>query len=105
MTTKKKPIYVDTELDWAEKQLSDWKEYIDDNPFLDLEDRLAYKQTANGGQIPMVIASRESQMKAIRDTMKEYLTLLKVVNEMREVEEKKREARGNNEVPARMNQD
>lgn len=98
----KKEIYVEAELDWANLKLEEWKSYVDANPFDKLVDRIEWKPTAKGGLIPMVIASKESQIKSVRDTMKEYLSLLKVVNEMREVEEKKKEARGGSEVPYKM---
>jgi len=39
-----------------------------------------------------------NQIKSIRDTMKEYLQLLEVVEKLREREESKLETRGNNEV-------
>ena len=50
----------------------------------------------------MVIASIEQQGKFIQDTMKNYLSLLEVVNTLREKEEAKKEARGKGEVPHRM---
>jgi hypothetical protein len=54
--------------------------------------------TANGGSIPMVIASIEQQGKFIQDTMKNYLALLKEVDLMRQLEEKKVEVRGKAEM-------
>lgn len=98
----KKSIYISTELDWAEQQLSSWRAYIDLNPINELKDRIEYKPTARGGLMPMVIASIEAQGKFIQDTMKNYLSLLEVVNNLREKEEAKKEARGKTEVPHRM---
>ena len=46
--------------------------------------------------------TEEAIQKSLRDTMKEYLALLKEVNTMREAEEAKKEARGNADVPHRM---
>ena len=71
----KKTTYINAELEWAEEQLVQWKAYVDANPLPSLKDRIEYKQTANGGQIPMVVASIESQGKFIQDTMKNYLAL------------------------------
>lgn len=96
----KKQTYINTELEWAEKRLEEWKAYIDNNPINELEDRMAFKQTAKG-TISVVSATIESQVKSIRDTMKEYLQLLEVVDNLREKEEKK-QARGNSQVPHRM---
>jgi len=98
----KKNTYINTELDWAEQQLASWKDYVDANPLPDLKDRIEWKATSRGGNIPMVIASIEAQGKFIQETMKNYLTLLDVVNGLREKEEAKKEARGSGEVPPRM---
>ena len=99
----KKQIYIEAELDWAENKLKEWKSYIDDNPFHELKDRIEWKPTAKGGMIPMVVASKESQIKSLRDTLKEYFILLDQVNKMREAEEgKKKTAKGDITVPERM---
>lgn len=90
----KKTTYINAELDWAETQLVQWKAYVDANPLPGLKDRIEYKQTANGGSIPMVVASIESQGKFIQDTMKNYLALLGQVDSLREREVKKVETRG-----------
>ena len=86
----KKTTYINAELDWAEEQLVQWKAYVDANPLPSLKDRIEYKQTANGGSIPMVVASIESQGKFVQDTMKNYLALLATVDNLREREEKKK---------------
>ena len=98
----KKSVFISTELDWAEQQLESWKAYVDANPLHQLKDRIEWKPTAKGGMLPMVIASIEAQGKFIQDTMKNYLSLLEVVNNLREKEEAKKEARGKAEVPHRM---
>lgn len=85
----KKETYINTELDWAEEQLASWKAYVDANPIHELKDR----KTARG-EIDVVVATVEVQLKSIRDTMKEYLQLLDVVNKLREREEAKIEVRG-----------
>jgi hypothetical protein len=101
MTTKKQS-YVSAELDWAESKLAEWRGYIDNNPINSLKDRIEWKPTAKGGTMPMVIASIESQIKSLRDTMKEYLALLDVVDKLREKEELKSEARGSQEINGKM---
>ena len=85
----KKNTYIDVELDWAEQQLSSWKEYVDANPLHTLKDRIEWKPTAKGGMLPMVIASIESQGKFVQETMKNYLALLEQVDKLREKEEAK----------------
>lgn len=97
-----KKTYINAELDWAEEQLASWKAYVDKNPMHELKDRIEYKPTAKGGVMPMVIASIEAQGKFIQETMKNYLSLLEVVDKLRNIEESKKEARGNSSVPERM---
>jgi len=97
-----KTTYITTELDWAEEQLSSWKAYIDAHPLHEMTDRIEWKPTAKGGMMPMVIASIETQGKFIQETMKNYLALLEVVDRLRERDDIKKEARGNDEVPERM---
>lgn len=98
----KKEIYIEAELQWAEDKLQEWKEYVDSNPFAKLVDRIEWKPTGKGGMLPMVIASKEAQMKCLRDTLKEYFLLLEQVNKMREAEEKAKVARGGADIPLRM---
>ena len=98
----KKQSYISAELEWAEQRLTEWRAYIDNNPINGLKDRIEWKPTAKGGTMPMVIASQESQIKSLRDTMKEYLALLEVVDKLREREEQKSEARGSQEINGKM---
>lgn len=93
----KKGVYITAELDWAEEQLRSWRAYVDKNPFEGLTDRIEWKATKTG-MMPMVIASIESQGKFLQETMKNYLSLLEVVNNLREREQIKIEARGKAEV-------
>jgi hypothetical protein len=83
---RKQNTYISADLDWAETNLRAWKKYIDDHPIHKLRDRKDGEK---------VVAKIEEQIKCIRDTMKEYLTLLEVVNNLREKEaEKQAEVRG-----------
>lgn len=91
----KKSVYVEAELEWAEAQLAQWKDYVDARPLASLKDREGQKTTARGGIIPYVISSIEQQGKFIQDTMEKYLKLLVEVNRMRTLEEEKKiKARG-----------
>ena len=102
MATKRQ-TYINAELEWAEQKLLEWKQYVDDNPFQSMKDRIEWKPTSKGGMIPMVIASIESQIKCVRDTMKEYLVLLEQVDKMRQTEEhKKKDVKGGADRPSRM---
>ena len=97
----KKINYINAELDWAETKLTEWQQYINDNPIHLLIDRIEWKDV-RGGKVPQVIATIEAQGKYIQDMIKNYLSLLSEVNKLREVEEQKKEARGRQEVPPRM---
>ena len=88
----KKTVFITAELDWSESQLESWKEYIDNNPVGELTDR----------QVGKTVVTIEQQGKFIQETMKNYLALLEVVNNLREKDEAKKEARGSAEVPHRM---
>lgn len=93
--------YINAELDWAETKLKEWQIYIDDNAIHELTDRIEWKEMKTG-RAPQVIATIEAQGKYIQEMMKNYLSLLAEVNKMREVEEKKKKARGQATVPHRM---
>lgn len=93
MATKKNN-YINAELDFAEEQIATWKAYIQQNPFEELKDRIEWKPTKGGGTMPMVVASIEQQGKFLQETMKNYLSLLEIVNNLREKEEAKTELRG-----------
>lgn len=96
-----KSNYINAELDWAETKLKQWQDYMDDNPIHVLQDRVEYEETKSGTRVK-VIATIETQGKYIQDMMKNYLSLLAEVENLREVEEKKKEARGRAIVPHRM---
>lgn len=96
-----KTNYINAELDWAETKLEEWQTYIDDNPIHLLLDRIEMK-AGKYGDTPHIVATIEAQGKYIQEMMKNYLSLLGEVNKMREVEEKKKEARGSGTVPHRM---
>jgi len=96
-----KKNYINAELDWAEQQLEHWKTYVEENPVHLLRDRIEWKELKSG-RVPQIVATIENQGKFIQETMKNYLSLLGEVNNMREVEEAKKEARGRSTVPHRM---
>jgi hypothetical protein len=96
-----KNTYTSTELNWAEEQLISWKTYIDEHPLHTMVDRIEWRQTKTGA-MPMVVASIEAQGKFIQETMKNYLALLEEVERLREKDDIKKVARGNDEVPPRM---
>lgn len=87
-----KTTYINAELDWAETQLTSWKNYIDANPLHEMKDRVEYKETRAGGVMPMIVATIEAQGKFVQETMKNYLALLEQVDKLREKEATKKVA-------------
>lgn len=101
MTTKKKELLIEYELEFLETKLVELKSYIENNPFSKLKDRMGYKET-KGGSIPFCIANKEAQRKDLTQALKDYADILRTVESFREKEEAKKEARGKGGVPHRM---
>lgn len=93
----KRGVFITAELDWAEEQLRSWRAYVDKNPFEELQDRTEERSGPRGTSI-VIIATIEQQGKFLQETMKNYLSLLEVVNNLREREQIKIEARGKADV-------
>lgn len=85
----KKNTYIDFELDWLQGKAQELKGYVDANPFDKMVDRVLWKETKNGGAMPMVAATIESQVKSITQAMKDYAQIIEVVDKLREKEEAK----------------
>lgn len=99
---KKLNSYITAELDFSEQQLLTWRKYIEDNPLDEIKDRWGRKEMPKGGFAMVVTSTAEQQIKCVQDTLTKYLQLLEIVNNLREKEEAKKEARGKGEVPHRM---
>ncbi len=99
---KKANNYISAELDFAETSLKQWRDYIEANPLDKLDDRWGKKEMPKGGFTMVVTSTNEQQIKCVQDTLAKYLQLLEVVNNLREKEEAKKEARGSGTVPPRM---
>lgn len=90
--------YIGIELSLAEEQLKIYKSWLAANPYNTFKDRIEWKQTANGGAMPMVVSTIESQQKNHRDTLKDYLSLLSAIEGLREKEAIKAQAVGGRKV-------
>ena len=97
-TTNKKALLIEYELEFLETKLQELKDYIEANPFSNLSDRMAWKETKNGGAIPICIANKEAQRKDLTQALKDYAEILRTVDSMREKEATKIESRGKGEV-------
>lgn len=97
-TVKKKELLIEYELEFLEEKLKELKEYIQSNPYSSLTDRMAWKETKNGGAIPICIANKEAQRKDLTQALKDYAEILRTVESMREKEEAKVDVRGGGEL-------
>jgi hypothetical protein len=95
-------LLIEYELEFLEKKLKELKDYIESNPFSTLADRMAWKETRAGGAIPICIANKEAQRKDLTQALKDYVDILRSVDDLRRREEVKKEARGSSTVPPRM---
>jgi hypothetical protein len=98
MATSKKALLIEYELEFLENKLQELKGYIEANPFSQLTDRMAWKETKGGGAIPICIANKEAQRKDLTQALKDYAEILRTVDSMREKEEAKVEVRGKGEL-------
>ena len=97
MATKKINL-IQYELEFLETKLQELRDYIESNPFSSLQDRMAYKETKNGGAIPICIANKEAQRKDLTQALKDYVEILQSVDKLRSAEEAKVELRGNSDM-------
>lgn len=98
----KRNSFIGAELDFAETSLQQWREYIEANPIQNIQDRWGKKEMPKGGHAWVVTATAEQQIKCVQDTLTKYLSLLEIVDRLREKDEAKKEARGSGSVPPRM---
>lgn len=98
MAKQQKALLIEYELEFLETKLQELKEYIQSNPFNELKDRMAYKETKGGGVIPICVANKEAQRKDLTQALKDYAEILRTVDSMREKEEAKVEVRGKGDL-------
>jgi hypothetical protein len=106
MATTKKNSYITAEIDFAEMQVEKWKNYLQENPYDKVVDRKELQKTKTGGSFYAVVQTKEAIQKSLRDTTKEYLAMLEVIDKLRAVDEaKKKTARGSVNIPEGMEDD
>lgn len=88
----KKNNYIGADVDFAEIQIEKWRKYLEENPYDEVEDRKEMQMTKTGGSFYTVVQTKEAIQKSLRDTTKEYLAMIEIVNKLRELEEKKKES-------------
>lgn len=84
MAKSKAPhTYTLAELEFIEHKVNEHIQFLNARPAHELEDRMAWKQTQNGGSIPTCIATIEQQFAANIKSMQELAKLLPMLEEMR----------------------
>lgn len=95
--------YTLQDLDWLEVILKELKAYVDNNPFGSLEDRLETVMSAKGTPVIKIIATKEAQIKALRDALKDYVMMIAEVDRLREEKAAKEvEIRGGGQINGMM---
>lgn len=96
-----KKKYAEFESEFLERKLEELKEYMENRPLDLLKDRVEWKQTRNGGMMPMVIATIEAQRKDLAAAMKDYAEISLLVKELRRDADQiqQAEARGSSNIP------
>lgn len=97
-TKKQSKLFIDDELAYLEERINELKAYIDANPVSEVKDRFAWKETKNGGAIPIVVASKEAQRKDWSQALKDYSDLLIALNNLRAIEASNLKVRGNQNI-------
>lgn len=81
---RKQELYTKVEHEWLEQRASELKDYIDANPVKDIDDRIETVTSSKGIPAIKVIAKKEDAIKSWMSVLKEYATLLRVLEELRE---------------------
>lgn len=93
----KKPSYITLDLEWMEVQISALKEQVQ-NILANPQDRYGPKELPNGKVVNAIIESRGDQLKTATAIMEKLPKMLQAIDELREKEDQKVEARGKKEI-------
>lgn len=103
MAVAKKSNYVSYKVEMLRNKADELEQYMIDRPFDKLTDRIEWKPTSKGGQIPMVIQTIEGQVKMLKEILKDLPSIIEAIDKLEQIEEsKKKVALGSSEVPLRM---
>lgn len=100
--------FINYELDWLEDKIKQMMLYVDNNPIDSVQDRIEVMESQRGNPIIKVIATKEHQIKLLKELIREMPAILEDVNLKRKTanEEKiARGVRGQQEVPDFMEDD
>lgn len=94
MAVQRKNSYVEFELEWLEEKAKQLKAYVDAHPFDELDDRVVWKSTSNGGSMPLIASTIEAQLKSLIQALKDYTQIIEGIDKLKDKEAAKTEARG-----------
>lgn len=108
MATKKKTNYIGEELEWLEERCQELREWVQTKLRGGIKDRI---EIFEGGRTPIIklISSEETQIKTLRDTLKELPSMLMEINRLRKLAEEEESegpnVRGDHDIPGFMEDD
>lgn len=108
MASKKKTNYIGEELEWLEERCLELREWVESKLRGGIKDRI---EVFTQGRTPIikVISSEETQIKTLRDTMKELPSMLMEINRLRKLAEEEEadgpSVRGDHDIPGFMDDD
>lgn len=108
MASKKKTNYIGYELEWLEERCQELREWVEAKLRGGITDRI---EVYEGGRSPIikVISSEETQIKTLRDTLKELPSMLMEINRLRKLAEEEEAdeptVRGDHDIPGFMEDD
>lgn len=85
--------FINQDIEWCEKRLEEWQQFIDNNPVDQLKTRI---ELVNGKEV--ITSSIENQGKFIQETMKNIISMLEALDKLREKEATKMQIRGGGEL-------
>lgn len=95
--------YILEELDWLETKIKDMRAFVDNRPFEKLTDRTEVVMSAKGTPVIKITATIEAQVRELRATLKDFISMLADVNRLRqERAETQIEIRGGGEISGMM---
>lgn len=108
-TAKKKVNYIGYDLEWLEKKCKQLQEWVEEKLDGGIKDRIEVYESTRGNPIIKVISSEETQIKCLRDTLKELPQMLMEINRLKKIaneeETGEKAVRGDHDLPGFMDDD
>lgn len=108
-TPKKKTNYIGYDLNWLEKKCKQLQEWVEEKLDGGIKDRIEMYESTRGNPIIKVISSEETQIKCLRDTLKELPNMLMEINRLRKIADEEdigeAKVRGDHDIPGFMEDD